>query len=110
MNHYLQKLEVRAKRVEQANDRYQDDILWALKRTGETLTGDNTCLPLALAAQIQLNLHGYPAHTRLGVQKKMNGDIKAHAWVECNGKVVIGGPEQEIEEYAILSEKEGTSL
>ena len=40
----------------------------------------------------------------------MNGDIKAHAWVECNGKVVIGGPEQEIEEYTILSEKEGTSL
>ena len=57
VNHYLQKLEVRANRIEQTNARIQDDILWALEITGEILNGENACLPLALAGQIQLNLH-----------------------------------------------------
>lgn len=108
LNRFLQKFERKAKGMEHGNDTYQADILWAINRTGENLFGDNACLPLALAGQLQLNLHGFPAHTRLGVQKTINGEIKAHAWVECNGKVVIGGPEQEIEQYTILSEIEGT--
>ena len=108
LHRFIQMLERKAKGIEHGNDTYQADILWAINRTGENLFGDNACLPLALAGQIQLNLHGFPAHTRLGVQKTLNGEIKAHAWVECNGKVVIGGPEQEIEQYTILSEIEGT--
>ena len=96
--------------MEHADETYQDDISWAIKRTGENLIGEYTCLPVALAGQLQLNLHGIPARTRLGVQKTMNGEIKAHAWVECNGKIVIGGSEQEIEHYTVLSDLEGPKM
>jgi hypothetical protein len=106
----MQKVERKVDGMEQADDTYQDEISWAIKRTGENLYGEYTCLPLALAGQLQLNLHGYPARTRLGVQKTMNGGIKAHAWVECNGKVVVGGPEQEVEQYTVLSDIEGPRM
>lgn len=96
--------------MERADDTCQDDISWAIKRAGENLFGESACLPVALAGQLQLNLHGFPACTRLGVQKTKSGEIKAHAWVECDGKVVVGGPEQEIEQYTILSELKGPSM
>jgi hypothetical protein len=107
LHQFIQKIERRARESERADDTYQDDISWAIKRAGENLIGKNTCLPVALAGQLQLNLHGYPARTHLGVQKTLSGGIKAHAWVECCGKVVIGGPEQEIDQYTLLSEIEG---
>jgi hypothetical protein len=107
LHQLMQNLERRAKGRRPANDTYQDDIAWAVNRTGENLFGENTCLPLALTGQMQLNLHGFPASTRLGVQKTSDDEIIAHAWVECNGQVLIGGPEQEIERYTVLSETEG---
>jgi hypothetical protein len=33
---------------------------------------------------------GYPAHLRIGVAKDEGGRLKAHAWVECEGNIVIG--------------------
>jgi hypothetical protein len=48
-----------------------------------------TCLTQSLAAQILLARRGYPAALRLGVAREA-GQFDAHAWLESNGRVVIG--------------------
>lgn len=50
-----------------------------------------TCLTQALATQVLLSQRGHPASLRLGVARSDVGEFQAHAWVECQGKIVIGG-------------------
>ena len=52
-----------------------------------------TCLTQAFAAQILLTRQGYPASLRIGVAKGEGGQFEAHAWVETQGRVVLGGPQ-----------------
>lgn len=59
-----------------------------------------TCLTQALAAEILLTRRGYAPELRIGVLRK-EGKFKAHAWVECAGKVVIGEV-QDLAEFAAL--------
>lgn len=44
----------------------------------------------ALATQAMLTRRNYPAHLRIGAAKDEVGQLKAHAWVELGGKVIIG--------------------
>jgi hypothetical protein len=50
-----------------------------------------TCLTQALATQVLLRRCGYAADLRIGVARSGAGEFQAHAWVECQGKIVIGG-------------------
>jgi hypothetical protein len=50
-----------------------------------------TCLTQALAGQVLLSRHGHPASLRIGVARSAAGEFQAHAWVECHGRIVIGG-------------------
>ena len=52
-----------------------------------------SCLTRALAVETLLRRHGYDACLRIGVSKNAPSDLQAHAWVESNGEVVIGGDE-----------------
>jgi hypothetical protein len=55
-----------------------------------------TCLTQALAGQAFLAHYGYPAVVHIGVTTS-EGDAKAfqsHAWLESDGSVIIGEPEQ----------------
>jgi hypothetical protein len=61
-----------------------------------------TCLTQALAARILLCRRGQPALLRIGVMRSNNGEFLAHAWIECNGHVVIGGAGVMIEDYKSL--------
>lgn len=47
-----------------------------------------TCLAQALALHILLRRSGLQSRIRIGVAKETQ--FEAHAWVECQGKVVIG--------------------
>jgi transglutaminase superfamily protein len=49
-----------------------------------------SCLTQALAAQVLLSRAGYEPLLRLGVNPAGRGHFKAHAWVECRGKILIG--------------------
>ncbi len=49
-----------------------------------------TCLPRALATYTLLRRQGVPATVRIGV-KKGAGGLEGHAWVEHEGRVLIGG-------------------
>ena|SRR5581483_3522411 len=50
-----------------------------------------TCLVQAIAAQDLLAEYGYAAQLRLGVNRDAAGEFSAHAWLEQDGTVLIGG-------------------
>ncbi len=65
-----------------------------------------TCLATALVAQAMLRRHGHDARLRLGVRRNPDGKIAAHAWLEREGLVVVGGPRSEVATYVPLPEME----
>ena len=50
-----------------------------------------TCLAQALTAQFLLQQAGHQACLHVGVTEAEEGGIKAHAWVENQGRILIGG-------------------
>jgi len=50
-----------------------------------------TCLAQALAAQLLLQRAGHQARLHIGVNYGIGGRIEAHAWVESQGRILIGG-------------------
>ena len=66
------------------------DIVWAVTVAGRYVPGA-TCLVQALVGERLLRRAGYPAELRIGVANQP--DFHAHAWVESNGKVVLGETE-----------------
>jgi hypothetical protein len=75
--------------------------VWAVETAARHMPLANTCLTQALAAQVLLARRGYPALLRIGVVKGDKDNLQAHAWVESEGEVVIGG--YELERYAHLA-------
>lgn len=49
-----------------------------------------TCLTQALAAHLLLRRAGYPSILRVGVMRSQTVGFKAHAWVEHEGRIVVG--------------------
>ena len=60
-----------------------------------------TCLAEALVAETMLRRRGYAPALRLGVRKPDASVFDAHAWVECDGRIVIGEV-AELGDYAVL--------
>jgi len=50
-----------------------------------------TCLTQALAADLLLRRYGYQGEIRLGVAWKPNKQLTAHAWLEYDGAILLGG-------------------
>jgi hypothetical protein len=50
-----------------------------------------TCLAQALAAQLLLQQAGHQARLHIGVNYGIGGRLEAHAWVESQGRILIGG-------------------
>jgi hypothetical protein len=50
-----------------------------------------TCLTQALAACALLARQGCPAQLRIGVARAADGQLQAHAWVEVDRQVILGG-------------------
>jgi len=65
-------------------------IAWAIRAVSRYLPGTGNCLAQSLTAQTMLARRGYSSQLRIGVAKDDSGRLKAHAWVECEGKIVIG--------------------
>jgi len=49
-----------------------------------------TCLVQAFAAQILLGWHGHAGKVHIGVARDGKLGFRAHAWVESQGRVIIG--------------------
>lgn len=64
-------------------------LVWSV-RTAAAYIPRATCLTQVLAAKYQLERSGRPGLIHIGVAKD-NGQFLAHAWLECEGEIVIGG-------------------
>lgn len=78
-------------------------IAFMVRAAGNAFPGAHNCLVQALVAQIMLRRRGYPAELRIGVANPANGGFKAHAWLESEGRVVIG--DFELDAYVPLSSR-----
>ena len=75
-----------------------DRLVWAIEVAGRYAA--TTCLTKALALQWLLAGRGIPTRLWLGVERaKASGDdarpeplLRAHAWLEHDGRVIVGGP------------------
>ena len=68
-----------------------DRVTWAVKIAAQYGPGAKSCLTQALTTQVLLARRGYPTLLHIGVARGEQGRFQAHAWVESEGKVVIGG-------------------
>ena len=68
----------------------QDKIVWAVLAISRYSPLTPSCLEQALAAKITLGREGYPAVVRIGVAPGKGGQLRAHAWLESNGEIIIG--------------------
>jgi hypothetical protein len=67
-------------------------IAWAVSAAGRRLLG-SSCLAEAITTCWLLRTQGTNAVLRIGVATEPL--FKAHAWVECDGKIVIGSDSSE---------------
>ena len=65
-------------------------IVWAVEAVSRRVPGA-TCLTQALAAKVLLRCFGQGAQLCLGVARASDGTFRAHAWLERNGRPVLGG-------------------
>jgi hypothetical protein len=68
-----------------------DRLAWAITVASRYVPQTRNCLIQALAAWTLLLGRHHPAFLRIGVANGPDRQFKAHAWVESDGKVVIGG-------------------
>lgn len=66
-----------------------EQLGWAMHHA-QRVVPRATCLPQALAAEALLMRGGLPADLRIGVKKEPSGKLLAHAWVESDGRIVVG--------------------
>ena len=72
-----------------------DRIAWAVSASARRIP-DATCLTQALVAEMLLHRAGHESVLHLGVARPVDrAGLDAHAWVESEGEVVVGGGELE---------------
>jgi hypothetical protein len=79
-------------------ERPVERIVWAV-RTATRWTPGATCLVSGLALQRMLSRHGHRSELHIGVSRT-GGVFTAHAWVERDGRVLVG--EGELDTYVRL--------
>jgi hypothetical protein len=77
-------------------------VIWAINKAGGPILGDRACLAQALAGQLLLKRRGISTHVRIGVLKDGDGQLQAHAWLESEGQVLIGGTVADLKRYTVL--------
>ncbi len=70
-----------------------DRLAWAVRAAARRLPG-TTCLGSALALQRLLSTGGHPSELHIGVARRAEA-FAAHAWLTCNGHILVGGEERQ---------------
>ncbi|NJR40333.1 MAG: lasso peptide biosynthesis B2 protein [Leptolyngbyaceae cyanobacterium CSU_1_4] len=84
-------------------------IVWRVNVSSQYMPGGAKCLARALTTQVLLNQQGYLPDLRIGVAKATAGQLEAHAWVEYQGRVVMGQL-NDLARYLPLPSLEGVKL
>ena len=77
-------------------------IVRSVYRSSKYQRGKPMCLARALTAAVLMNIYGIPHQIKIGVAKGENGQIEAHAWVNSQGRVVVGNL-PDLSRYAPMS-------
>jgi hypothetical protein len=65
-------------------------IAWHVRVASSVIPRSN-CLVQALVAEQLLANAGYSSLLKFGVARTENAGLSAHAWIECDGRVLVGG-------------------
>ena len=68
-------------------------IGWSVRVASRVLPG-TTCLSSAFALQHLLSAHGHLSELHIGVARNAE-DFEAHAWLTCEGRILVGGEERD---------------
>jgi hypothetical protein len=79
-----------------------ESIVWSVEAVSRRLPFGRTCLTKALAAKFLLDRRGYRSKLRIGVARGAAGQLEAHAWIERDSAIVIGGPRGAVDRYQPL--------
>lgn len=74
----------------QQDDPVIDRVVWAVSAASKYVPVDATCLAQALTAKVMLERRGKRGALQFGVVKDPMGELLGHAWLEIDGRVVIG--------------------
>lgn len=80
-------------------------IAWAVVTVANRMPLRTSCLPRAIVGHVMLVRRGYLSDLRIGVLPRRAGDaqpLQSHAWMECEGTVLIGELDN-LGEYAVLT-------
>lgn len=76
-------------------------VVSSVRRVSRYVPGAS-CLTQALAAQVLLARRGEFANLRIGVTRDDKGEFRAHAWIESNGKIILGR-RRDLHNYSVLN-------
>ena len=79
--------EISSKKTRQKSIR----IARAIRTISEHVPWECKCLVQAMSGKIMMRNRGVAATLYLGVSKKENGELKAHAWLRMGTVVILGG-------------------
>ena len=77
-----------------------DRVAFAIPRMGARVPWLATCLVQALAAQHWLRRRGIRSLIIIGARKSLDDVFDAHAWLEAEGRVVVGGEAADYAHFA----------
>jgi hypothetical protein len=89
LRHILANVSSLSSELRETNEVSVNDIVLAITTIDRFMRGTK-CLCRALATQILLSRYGYAGSIRIGVAKSKHGKLEAHAWVESQGRIIIG--------------------
>lgn len=78
----------------------RDAVGWAVVHANRVVPGRGACLHEALATYVLLTRSGFEPRLRIGVRRREDGRIAAHAWIEEGGHIVVGGAPTDVAQFA----------
>jgi Transglutaminase-like superfamily len=103
----LARITQSATELQEADQDYINKAVWAVVIASQYIPGVK-CLAQALATQVLLRWRGYPTQLCIGIARGQEGQLSAHAWLESQRQIVIGGSGS-MSHYTLLPLQEGES-
>jgi len=79
-----------------------EEILLLLQAAACRCPVGSTCLTRALAGQLLLRKAGIESRLCIGVMRDQRHAFQAHAWLQRDGNVILGGSDEEIRQWSVL--------
>ena len=81
----------RGSSIYQVDPELLERIGYAVRAAAGNVPWRSDCFPQCIAGRMLLKHYGHKSTIHLGVEKKDKDSIAGHAWLTCDGNVVVGG-------------------